>query len=113
MSNSVNPPNNEIPFNARARRRGRGGEDQAKIVATDTEQMVLDLSEQGLPGHVLWAPDSKRFAFNWGRGPTHQTALYQLRDDHWVALKFPGDGDEIQKQADDIVAGQLKKEGLS
>ena len=90
-----------------------GGEDQAKIVATDTKQMVLDLSEQGLPGHVLWAPDSKRFAFNWGRGRTHQTALYQLRDDHWVALKFPGDGDEIQKQADDIVAGQLKKEGLS
>jgi hypothetical protein len=90
-----------------------GGEDEAKIVATDTKQMVLDLSEQGLPGGVLWAPDSKRFAFNWGRGRTHLTALYQLRDNHWVALKFPGDDDEIQKQADDIVAGQLKKEGLS
>jgi hypothetical protein len=89
-----------------------GGEDEPKIVATDTKQVVLHLSDQG-PGNVLWAPDSKRFAYNWGQGRTHQTAFYQLRDDHWVALDFPGDNDEFEKQANDIVAGQLKKEGLS
>jgi hypothetical protein len=89
-----------------------GGEDEPKIVATDTKQMVLHLSDQGL-GNVLWAPDSKRFAYNWGQGRTHQTAFYQLRDDHWVALEFPSDNDEFEKQANDIVAGQLNKEGLS
>ena len=89
-----------------------GWEDEPKIVATDTKQVVLHLSDQG-PGNVLWAPDSKRFAYNWGQGRTHQTAFYQLRDDHWVALDFPGDNDEFEKQPNDIVAGQLKKEGLS
>jgi hypothetical protein len=89
-----------------------GGEDEAKIVATDTKQVVLQLSNQGT-GDVVWAPDSKRFAYNWGQGRTRQTAVYQLRDDHWVALDFPGDNDEFEKQPNDIVAGQLKKEGLS
>ena len=90
-----------------------GGEDEAKIVATDTKQVVLHLPEQG-PGDVVWAPDSKRFVFNWGQGRTRQTAFYQLRDDQWVALEFPGDNDDIfEKQPNDIVAGQLKKEGLS
>lgn len=87
--------------------------DQPKIVRTDTKQMVLDLSEQGSPGGVLWAPDSKRFAFNWGQGRTHRTALYQLRDDQWVALHSPGDGDEIEKRANNIIAEQLKEDGLS
>jgi len=89
-----------------------GGEDEAKIVATDTKQVVLQLSNQGT-GDVVWAPDSKRFAYNWGQGRTRQTAVYQLRDDHWVALDFPGDNNEFEKQPNDIVAGQLKKEGLS
>jgi hypothetical protein len=89
-----------------------GGEDEAKIVATDTKQVVLQLSNQGT-GDVVWAPDSKRFAYNWGQGRTRQTAFYQLRDDQWVALDFPGHNDEFEKQPNDIVAGQLKKEGLS
>jgi hypothetical protein len=89
------------------------GGDEPKIVATDTKQMVLDLSEQGSQGDVLWAPDSKRFAFNYGRGRAHQTALYQLRDGQWVALDAPGDQDEIEKRTNDIVAGQLKKDRLS
>jgi hypothetical protein len=88
------------------------GEDEAKIVASDTKQVVLQLSNQGT-GDVVWAPDSKRFAYNWGQGRTRQTAVYQLRDDHWAALDFPGDNGEFEKQPNDIVAGQLKKEGLS
>src|ERR1043166_674392 len=89
-----------------------GGEDEAKIVATDTKQVVLQLSNQGT-GDVVWAPDSKRFAFNYGQGRTRQTLVYQLRDDQWVALDFPGDNDDFEKQPNDIVAGQLKKAGLS
>jgi hypothetical protein len=88
------------------------GGDDPKIVRAGTNDIALHLSDQG-PGGVLWAPDSKRFAFNWGQGRTHRTALYQLRDDQWVALDFPSDDDQFEKQPNDIVAGQLKKDGLS
>ena len=88
------------------------GGDEPKIVKTGTKDEALHLSDQG-PGEVVWAPDSKRFAFNYGQGRTHQTLVYQLRDDQWVALDFPGDNDVFEKQPNDIVAGQLKKDGLS
>jgi hypothetical protein len=88
------------------------GGDQPKIVKAGTNHVALHLSDEG-PRDVLWAPDSKRFAFNYGQGRTRQTLVYQLRDDQWVALDFPGDTDEFEKQPNDIVAGQLKKEGLS
>jgi len=88
------------------------GGDEPKIFKAGTNDVALHLSDQG-PGDVVWAPDSKRFAFNYGHGRTHQTLVYQLRDDQWVALDFPGDNDDFEKQPNDIVAGQLKKEGLS
>ena len=84
-----------------------GGE-EPKILKADTKQVVLDLWEQG-PGRVLWAPDSKRFALKRSRG--HQSSLYQLRDDHWVALESPED--KAFKRADAVVAAQLKRKGLS
>jgi hypothetical protein len=40
------------------------GGDNPKIVKTGTKDEALQLSDQG-PGEVLWAPDSKRFAFNY------------------------------------------------
>jgi hypothetical protein len=88
-----------------------GGE-EPKIVKAGTNDLARHLPGQG-PGDVVWAPDSKRFAFNYGQGRTHQTLVYQLRNDQWVALDFPGDNDEFEKQPNDIVAGQLKKEGVS
>ena len=88
-----------------------GGEDQAKIVATDTKQTVLDLSEQGVPGYVLWAPDSKRFALNYGQGKTHETSLYQLRGHGWEELKSAQDA--ISQRVGDILEAQLKRKGLS
>jgi hypothetical protein len=84
-----------------------GGE-EPKILKADTKQVVLDLWEQG-PGGVLWAPDSKRFALK--RSPGHQSSLYQLRDDHWVALESPED--KAFERVDAVVAAQLKRKGLS
>jgi len=52
---------------------------------------VCDISSCGEGAAVLWAPDSKRFAFNWGQGRVHQTSLYQLRGNEWKALKSPND----------------------
>src|SRR6266496_2234956 len=53
-----------------------------------------DLSEE-LPdlenAKIVWAPDSKRVAFNYSLPCKHCTydtiAFYQLRDDKWVALR--------------------------
>jgi hypothetical protein len=45
---------------------------------------------------IVWAPDSKRFAFNYSPPHAHHTtyetvAFYQLREDKWVALHSPLD----------------------
>ena len=79
----------------------------------DTNEVALDLSDQPAGNGfsfatVIWAPDSKRLAFNYGQGRTHATSLYQLRDKKWVALNSPSEDNEIEKRANDIVADQLK-----
>ncbi|HWH90238.1 MAG TPA: hypothetical protein VNV64_00450 [Candidatus Binatia bacterium] len=73
------------------------------IVKAGATEVVLDLDSQlGVNGpdsqqaEIIWAPDSKRFAFNYSPPHAHHTtfvtiALYQLRDDKWVALHSPGD----------------------
>jgi hypothetical protein len=78
--------------------------------------VALDLSDQsGGNGFgsatVIWAPDSKRFAFNYGQGRSHSTSLYQLRGDEWEALKSPDD--EVSDITDKLIATQLKRSGLS
>jgi hypothetical protein len=93
-------------------------ESDPKIVKAGTNEVALDLSDQPAgngfsSATVIWASDSKRFAFNYGQGRTHATSLYQLRGDEWKALKLSDDEDKIFQRADDIVAGQLKRKGLS
>ena len=71
---------------------------RARIVKAGTSQTVLDLSEE-LPdlenAKIVWAPDSKRVAFNYSQPCKHCTydtiAFYQLRDDKWVRLRSPVD----------------------
>jgi hypothetical protein len=68
--------------------------ERERIVKAGTSQTVLDLSEE-LPdlenAKIVWAPDSKRVAFNYSLPCKHCTydtiAFYQLRDDKWVALR--------------------------
>jgi len=82
-----------------------------QIVKTGTSEAVLDLSD-ALPSEkngintdnreteVVWAPDSKRVAFNYvahehrsnGFGTT---VLFQLRHDKWVFLRSPLDSAEV------------------
>jgi uncharacterized protein YecT (DUF1311 family) len=73
-----------------------------KIVKAGTGEVVLDLGEdltvhEGEAGdaEVIWAADSKRFAFNYSPVHAHHTvfqsvAFYQLRGDKWLALRSPG-----------------------
>jgi uncharacterized protein YecT (DUF1311 family) len=93
-------------------------ESDPKIVKAGTNEVALDLSDQPAGNGfsfatVIWAPDSKRFAFNYGQGREHATSLYQLRGNEWKALKLPDDDDKILRRADNIVAEQLKRTGLS
>lgn len=73
------------------------------IVKAGATEVVLDLDSQlGVNGpdsqqaEIIWAPDSKRFAFNYSPIHAHHTtfvtvAFYQLRNDKWVGLHSPGD----------------------
>jgi len=88
--------------------------DTPMIVKAGTRQSVLDVSEE-MSGagnaKIVWAPDSKRFAFNYSPIHAHHTtyekvAFYQLRGDKWVALRSPANASERLQLA------QLAKEGL-
>jgi uncharacterized protein YecT (DUF1311 family) len=72
-----------------------------QIVKTGTTQRVVDLNDVpdgagGMNPEILWAPDSKRFAFNYSPQLTHHSyetvAFYQLHDDKWEALRSLADG---------------------
>jgi hypothetical protein len=80
------------------------GGDTPKLVKVATSETVIDFFAQRNPGtapagedpEVLWAPASKRFAFNYSPLHAHHmtfqsVAFYQLRGDKWVALHSPGD----------------------
>ena len=91
--------------------------DESKLVKAGTNEVALkfsegcDLGALGEHSEILWAPDSKRLAFySCGAGKEHNTLLYQLRDDHWVALEGPRD--ELFQRAGEIIEAQAKRKGL-
>jgi hypothetical protein len=73
----------------------------SQIVKAGTTQVVVDLTYApdgagATNPEILWAPDSKRFAFNYSPVQRHHTgfhralntvAFYQLRGDKWEALR--------------------------
>jgi len=87
-----------------------------QIVKAGTDEaageLSCDYSTCGDGARVLWAPDSKRFAFYWGQGRTHQTSFYQLRGDHWEALKS-SPGDEASQRVEREFEAQLKRKHIS
>jgi uncharacterized protein YecT (DUF1311 family) len=87
-----------------------------QIVKAGTDEAAGDLSCDystcGDGARVLWAPDSKRLAFHWGQGRTNQTSFYQLRGDHWEALKS-SPGDEASQRVEREFEAQLKRKHVS
>ncbi|HEX4653634.1 MAG TPA: lysozyme inhibitor LprI family protein, partial [Candidatus Udaeobacter sp.] len=72
-----------------------GGE-QPRILEAGIHQVVLDLLEDRGRGGLDWAPDSKRFAFNYSvhghRGYSFESvAFFELRGGKWVAVHSPAD----------------------
>ena len=91
------------------------GED-ARIVkagSNDTAISLVDACDIGCEhASVLWAPDSKRFAFNRGDGKERLTSVYQLREGKWQQVQSLGEDDTISRRTYDIVKTQTKKKGL-
>src|SRR5437773_5109460 len=88
----------------------------ARIVKAGTSQAVLDLSKsEPENAKIVWAPDSKRFAFNYGQTCKHCTydtiAFYQLRDDKWVALRSLVDEKSERGQLAQLAKDHLPKSG--
>jgi hypothetical protein len=92
-----------------------------RIVKAGTTQLVLDLDQElkvngpdRRVADLLWAPDSKRFAFNYIAAHAHDTtyetvALYQLRGDKWVALHSPVDKASERAQLAQLAEKYLPK----
>jgi hypothetical protein len=68
------------------------------IVRAGTTEVVLNLDQdlavsgsESIEARIFWAPDSRRFAFNYSPVHAHHTvyetvAVYQLNGDKWVQL---------------------------
>ena len=92
------------------------GECSAEILKPDSTEVVLNLDKElGVAGRdsknaqIFWAPDSKRFAFNYSPPHAHHTrfeavAFYQLNVNKWVQLPSP-----IEQTEHSQLAGLAKK----
>jgi hypothetical protein len=91
------------------------GED-ARIVKAGSDDMAISLVDDCDIGcehaSVLWAPDSKRFAFNRGDGKERLTSVYELREGKWQKLQSLGEDDAIAHRTYDIVKAQANRKGL-
>lgn len=91
------------------------GED-ARIVKAGSNETAVSLVEDCDIGcehaTVLWAPDSKRFAFNRGDGKERLTSVYELREGKWQQLQLLGEDDPISRRTYDIVKAQANRKGL-
>ena len=70
-----------------------------EVLKAGTTERTVDLDQElsvngpeARDAEILWAPDSKRFGFNYSPPHAHHTrfttvAFYQLRGDKWVALR--------------------------
>ena len=91
------------------------GED-ARIVKAGSNDIGISLVDDCDIGcehaSVLWAPDSKHFAFNRGDGKERLTSVYELREGKWQKLQSLGEDDTISRRTYDIVEAQAKRKGL-
>ena len=95
-------------------------ESWAGLVKAGTDETIVDLSKDSAAyqldsASVVWAPDSKRFAFNYLMPASHaryeSIAIYQLRDGKWVALTLPVDLSSRKSQVAQLAKGHLPKQG--
>ena len=96
-----------------------GNGSECAVVRAGTTKPVVELpSHEGAnvdPDEVctvLWAPDSKRFAYNYGAGGRYGTTnVYQLRDGKWTELRSL-EADETSEPLDRAQTKQLREHKL-
>jgi hypothetical protein len=87
-----------------------------RIVKAGTTISLLDLildpgKDQAKNSAVIWAPDSKRLAFNhWDGSKASGVTLYQLLLDQWVELQAADD--KIQPFFDSALAAEMASKHL-
>jgi len=91
-------------------------EGNGRLIKTGTTDTAMELSlpcgpARGGCHEPIWAPDSKRFAFNWGQGRTRECTFYQLSGDQWKELEQL-QFDQLNELLNKKIAVQVKKRGL-
>jgi hypothetical protein len=91
----------------------KAGSAETSLVLSE-EEYIDGLAEAmgRAPGYanIVWAPDSKRFAFNLQPGKGFQTAqIYQLDGDKWRKLQPPESHDAMTAPVDRSLTNQKKK----
>lgn len=82
--------------------------DQAAIVKAGTEEVAVELAGMNLKiGDVLWAPDSRRFAYNYQQGGRYWAcSVYELAGSTWKELP------EFEEKATAVKSSILRSEQL-
>ena len=92
------------------------GSEDARIVKAGSNEIAVSLVDDCDIGcehaSVLWAPDSKHFAFNRGDGKERLTSVYELREGKWQELQLLSEDDPISRRTYDIVKAQANRKGL-
>jgi hypothetical protein len=96
----------------------RVGKESAVLVKAGSEEPVVDLSEEigGLAvetGKVVWAPDSRRFAFNTRKGGKYYGCeLYELKGTTWEKLpRLETSAEPVDQLIERSLAKELKRLG--
>ncbi|MBV9878568.1 MAG: hypothetical protein JO025_27805 [Verrucomicrobia bacterium] len=91
--------------------------DPPEIRKTGSDEVGVSFSDECGGGGcdsatIVWAPDSRRFAYGYGHGRDHSTSLYQLDGNEWRPLKSLRDSNEILEAVERVLATQGAKKGL-
>jgi hypothetical protein len=93
----------------------------AELVNAATNEVVVNLDgdldvygKYSKRSNLVWAPDSKRFAFNFPGAASHAfyetVAFYQLRGDQWVLLQSLAKPSPVSKAISKVIDGRLASE---
>jgi len=92
-----------------------------EVVKAGTDETVVDLDgdlnvygKYSTRSNIVWAPDSKRFAFNFSQPAAHAfyetLAFYELHGDKWEMLESLAKANPISKAISKAISGVLALE---
>ncbi|MBV8588087.1 MAG: hypothetical protein JO308_17500 [Verrucomicrobia bacterium] len=86
------------------------------LAKAGSDQPVLKLGDPGYgsleieTGKLVWAPDSRRFAFNCRKGGKYYGSdIYELAGENWKKLPSLEENDRLEQMANQSLAKQAKR----